>query len=168
MGGQRAKTAPSRLLARGKRYHRRVKGKSVAFVNFKQKKERRRKNPRVDFPFYEVLDEVQEDDLGNPIQITPGENFVSRVMTNRSVIHFDFSSLPEQQLNSILNDSIIADKISCEVLQMSIDERGIDKRAPSERGKKEHRDVLNPNPVLHAETALRRDQTTNIEDYLGE
>ena len=51
---------------------------------------------------------------------------------------------------------------------MNIDERGIDKREPSERGKKEHRNILSPNPVLHANTALRRDQTTNIEDFLGE
>lgn len=145
-----------------------LRASQLLLLILSKKKRDGENNPRVDFPFYEVVDEVQEDESGSPIQIVPGEDFVSRVMTNRSIIHFDFSSLPEQQLNAILNDSVIADKISCETLQMSIDERGIDKREPSERGKKEHRDILSPNPALHVDTALRRDQTTNIQDYLGE
>tara|TARA_Y100001938_G_C8083878_1_gene430749 strand:+ start:1003 stop:1623 length:621 start_codon:yes stop_codon:yes gene_type:complete len=119
-------------------------------------------NPRVDFPFYEVVDEAKEDENGETI------SEIQRVITNRSILHFDFSALPEPQLNDILNENVVAQTLSADDLEVFIDERGIDKRVPSERGKKEHRDITEDNPVLHQETALRRDQTTNISEYISQ
>ena len=125
-------------------------------------------NPRVDFPFYEVVDENVEDDNGKVIRLATGEKLFRRAMTNRSVLHFDFSNLPEQQLNDIFDESKVAESLSADTLDISIDKRGIDKRQPADRGIKAHRDILEENPVLHADTALRRDQTTNIEEYISQ
>ena len=132
------------------------------------KKLKSEKNPRVDFPFCEVVDEIREDDSGEPIELFPGKPETQRVITNRSIIHFDFSNLDPEKIEDIFDEETIAEPIKSEDLLTVIDQRGIDKREPSERGNKEHREILDKDPVLHAETALRRNETINIQEFLGE
>ncbi len=88
-------------------------------------------------------------------------------MTNRSVLHFNFDNLDEQSLENILNPDVLSPIISCDAISLEIDERGIDKRKPEERGLKLHRENTEPNPVLHGGTALRRDQTTDVSEFMS-
>ena len=125
-------------------------------------------NPRIDFPFCEVVEESVEDDEGNPINSVDGTPLKRTSITNRSVIHFNFSGLPESQIKDILDENVEAKELSADNLVIEIDQRGIDKRDVSERGEKQHRDVEELNPILHATTALRRDETTNIQDYISQ
>ena len=82
-------------------------------------------------------------------------------------LYFDFDNLPESQTDDVLDPEIEAAFLAADDLTIYIEDRGIDKRDPSERGKKAHRDITTANPVLHAETALRRDQTTDIQEFLS-
>ena len=132
------------------------------------KKKQTESNPRIDFPFCEIVDELVEDDEGNPVEYIPGKQLIRTAMTNRSVLHFDFSSLSEEKINYIFDESVAAETISADELTVLIDEVGIDKRPPSERGLKEHREIQTANPILHADTAKRRDQSTDIQEFLGD
>ena len=107
-------------------------------------------NPRVDYPFCEIVHETPEDDNGSPVVDFDNQPIENVVMTNRSVLHFDFTSLPQGQLNAVLSKTVSAEFISADDVSVSVDERGIDKREPSQRGKKSHRDNTSANPVLHA------------------
>jgi hypothetical protein len=137
----------------------------LAILN--KKKEWGEPNPTVDFPFCEIVTEPIEDDNG--VQMTgPDEQPMTQtVMTNRSVLHFDFDNLPESETDDVFDPEVEANFLAADDLTIYIEERGIDKREPSERGRKEHRDITTPNPVLHADTALRRDQTTDIQEFLS-
>jgi len=132
-----------------------------------KKKEWGEPNPTVDFPFCEVVTEPVEGDDGVQLNDIEGNPLTRTVMTNRSVLHFDFDSLPESQTDDVLDPDIEAAFLSADDLTIYIEDRGIDKRDPSERGKKAHRDIATANPILHAETALRRDQTTDIQEFLS-
>ena len=137
----------------------------MAILN--KKKEWGEPNPTVDFPFCEIVTEPVEDDSGAQI-ISPDEEPVFQTsMTNRSLLHFDFDNLPESETDDVFDPKIEANFLQADDLVIYIEDRGIDKREPNDRGRKEHRDVLSPNPILHAETALRRDQTTDIQEYLS-
>tara|TARA_Y100001937_G_scaffold128772_1_gene207862 strand:+ start:1706 stop:2344 length:639 start_codon:yes stop_codon:yes gene_type:complete len=125
-------------------------------------------NPRVDFPFYEVVDEKIQEDNGDFKKDQSGNDIILRVMTNRSVLHFDFSELPESQMLAILDDTVAAEPLLADDLRINLDPRGIDKRDPLERGLKEHRAITEPDPILHEGECLRRDETTNIQDYISQ
>ena len=125
-------------------------------------------NPRVDYPFCEIVNEYIEDENGDKITDFDNKPLQNVSMTNRSVLHFDFTPLPQEQLDAVWDKNVAADFVSADEVTVSIDQRGVDKRNHSERGLKAHRDILEENPVLHAETALRRDQTTNIEEYISQ
>ena len=140
---------------------------SLVMAILNKKKEWGEPNPTVDFPFCEIVTEPIEDDNGNQIQLPGKSPEQQTVMTNRSVLHFDFDNLPESQTDDVLDPEVEADFLSAEDLIIYIEDRGIDKREPNERGRKEHREILSPNPILHAETALRRDQTTDIQEFLS-
>jgi len=140
---------------------------SLALAILKKKKEWGEPNPTVDFPFCEIVIEPIEDDNGVQIISPDGEPMTQTVMTNRSVLHFDFDNLPESETEDVFDPEIEANFLAADDLTIYIEQRGIDKREPSERGRKEHRDITTPNPVLHADTALRRDQTTDIQEFLS-
>jgi len=125
-------------------------------------------NPTVDFPFCEVVTEPVEDDDGNQIIGPDGIPVVQTVMNNRSILHFDFDNLPESETDDVFDPEVEANFLSSDDLITYIEERGIDKREPADRGRKEHRDVLTQNPILHKDAAQRRDQTTNIQEYLSQ
>lgn len=125
-------------------------------------------NPRVDFPFYEVIDEKIEDENGEPKKDPFGKDLVVRSMTNRSVLHFDFSELDENEMAALLDDTVSSEPLFADDLTINIDPRGIDKREPIERGLKEHREVSEADPSLHQDVCLRRDQTTNIQEYISQ
>jgi len=137
----------------------------LAILN--KKKEWGEPNPTVDFPFCEIVTEPVEDDIGNQIQLPGKDPEEQTVMTNRSVLHFDFDTLPESETDDVFDPEVEANFLASDDLVIYIEERGIDKREPHERGRKEHRDILTPNPILHAATALRRDQTTDIQEFLS-
>ena len=124
-------------------------------------------NPRVDFPFCEVVTEKEEDEDGNAYKDFEGNEITRVSMTNRSVLHFDFSALPEEHIQQVLDKNVVADTILSSQISVYIDERGIDKRDSQDRGEKSHRDAGDNNPVLHADTALRRDQTTDVQEFLS-
>lgn len=124
-------------------------------------------NPTVDFPFCEVVTEPVEDENGNQIIGPDGIPISQTIMNNRSVLHFDFDNLPESETDDVFDPETEANFLSADNLTIYIEDRGIDKREPAERGIKEHRDVLTPNPILHADTALRRDQTTDIQEFMS-
>jgi len=124
-------------------------------------------NPRVDYPFCEIVHETPEDDNGSPMVDFDNQPIENVVMTNRSILHFDFTSLPQGQLDAVLNKSVSAEFISADDVSVSVDERGVDKREPSQRGKKSHRNNASANPVLHANDALRRDETTDTIEFLS-
>ena len=132
-----------------------------------KKKEWGEPNPTVDFPFCEVVTEPVENDEGVQINSANGEPVFQTLMTNRSVLHFDFDALPESETDDVFDPEVEANFLAADDLTIYIEERGIDKREPSERGRKEHRDITTPNPILHADTALRRDQTTDIQEFLS-
>ena len=140
---------------------------SLLLAILNRKKQWGEPNPTVDFPFCEIVTEPIEDDNG--VQMTgPDEQPMTQtVMTNRSVLHFDFDNLPESQTDDVFDPEVEANFLAADDLVVYIEERGIDKREPHERGIKEHRGVLTPNPILHAATALRRDQTTDIQEFLS-
>ena len=137
----------------------------LAILN--KKKQWGEPNPTVDFPFCEVATEPVEGDDGVQLNDFEGNPYFQTVMTNRSILHFDFDNLPESQTDDVLDPEIQASFLAADDLTIYIEDRGIDKREPSERGKKAHRDITTANPVLHAETALRRDQTTDIQEFLS-
>ena len=124
-------------------------------------------NSRVDFPFCEVVNEYVEGDLGERLKDSDGNDITRTSMTNRSVVHFNFENLDEQSLENILNPDVLSPIISCDAISFEIDERGIDKRKAEDRGLKLHRENTESNPVLHADTALRRDQTTDIAEFMS-
>tara|TARA_E500000331_G_scaffold324950_1_gene341708 strand:+ start:16798 stop:17436 length:639 start_codon:yes stop_codon:yes gene_type:complete len=137
----------------------------MAILN--KKKEWGEPNPTVDFPFCEVVTEPIEDDNGVQISSPNEQPMTQTAMTNRSVLHFDFDALPESETDDVFDPEVEANFLPADDLTIYIEERGIDKREPSERGRKEHRDINTPNPILHADTALRRDQTTDIQEFLS-
>jgi len=137
----------------------------MAILN--KKKELGEPNPTVDFPFCEVAEEPVEDDNG--IQLVDfGDNPVTQTkMTNRSVLHFDFDNLPESETDDVFDPEVKANFLEADDLIVYLEDRGIDKRLPAERGRKADRDNTETDPVLHADTALRRDQTTDIQEFLS-
>ena len=140
---------------------------ALALAILNKKKQWGEPNPTVDFPFCEIVTEPVEGDDGIQIIDSEGNPVYRTVMTNRSVLHFDFDNLPESETDDVFDPEVEANFLAADDLTIYIEERGIDKREPSERGKKEHRDITTPNPVFHAETALRRDQTTDIMEFLS-
>jgi hypothetical protein len=133
-----------------------------------KKKEWGQPNPTVDFPFCEVVTEPVENDNGEQLSDFNGNPIFQTAMTNRSVLRFDIDSIPEQQINDVLNSQVQAEFLSADDLSIYIEERGVDKRKPEQRGKKEHRDLLDEDPVLHSGSALRRDETTDIVEFLSQ
>ena len=140
---------------------------SLILAILNKKKEWGEPNPTVDFPFCEIVAENIEDDEGNKILDPEGQPITQKAMTNRSVLHFDFDNLPESETDDVFDPEVEANFLTADDLVIYIEERGIDKREPHERGTREHRNITSPNPVLHAATALRRDQTTDIQEYLS-
>ena len=140
---------------------------ALAMAILNKKKEWGEPNPTVDFPFCEIVTEPIEDDNGAQIISPDGDALTQTVMTNRSILHFDFDNLPQSETDDVFDSEVEANFLAADDLIIYIEQRGIDKREPSERGVKEHRDIITPNPVLHADTALRRDQTTDIQEYLS-
>ena len=140
---------------------------ALALAILNKKKEWGEPNPTVDFPFCEIVTEPVEDETGVQIVGPDGQPVFQTSMTNRSVLHFDFDNLPESETDDVFDPEVEANFLAADDLTIYIEERGIDKREPSERGRKEHRDITTPNPVLHADTALRRDQTTDIQEFLS-
>jgi len=137
----------------------------IAILN--KKKEWGEPNPRVDFPFCEIITEKEEDDEGNAYKDFDGNDVTRIIMTNRSVLHFDFSLLSQSQIAQVLDKNVVAADITSSQVSIHVDERGIDKREPEDRGEKEHRDAGPNNPVIHASTALRRDETTDVQEFLS-
>lgn len=140
---------------------------AVILAILKKKKEWGEPNPTVDFPFCEVVTEPVEGDDGVQLNDFEGKPYFRTVMTNRSILHFDFDNLPESYTDAVFNPEVEAPYLSADELTAYIEDRGIDKREPSERGKKIHREEISINPILHADTALRRDQTTDIQEFLS-
>jgi len=145
-----------------------LQGAQLIMAILSKKAEWGEPNPRVDFPFCEVSEEPVEDDNG--IQLVDfGDNPVTQTkMTNRSVLHFDFDNLPESETDDVFDPEVKANFLEADDLIVYLEDRGIDKRLPAERGRKADRDNTETDPVLHADTALRRDQTTNISDYISQ
>ena len=141
---------------------------ALALAILNKKKEWGEPNPTVDFPFCEIVTEPVEDDNGVQSVSPEGELIFQTSMTNRSVLHFDFDNLPESETDDVFDPEVEANFLAADDLVIYIEQRGIDKREPHERGIKSHRDILTPNPILHEATALRRDQTTNIQEYLSQ
>ena len=137
----------------------------LAILN--KKKEWGEPNPTVDFPFCEIVTEPVEDPNGVQVNDFEGKPYFRTIMTNRSILHFDFDNLPESHTDAVFDPGVEASFLSADDLIIYIENRGIDKREPFERGKKSHREITTVNPVLHADTALRRDQTTDIQEFLS-
>ena len=140
---------------------------AVILAILNKKKQWGEPNPTVDFPFCEIVSEPVEDDNGVQLNDFNGNPRFRIAMTNRSVLHFDFDNLPESETDDVFDPEVEANFLTADDLVIYIEERGIDKREPHERGTREHRNITSPNPVLHAATALRRDQTTDIQEYLS-
>jgi hypothetical protein len=132
-----------------------------------KKKEWGEPNPRVDFPFCEIATEPVEGDDGVQLNDFDGNPLTQTSMTNRSVLHFDFDNLPESETDDVFDPEVKANFLAADDLTIYIEDRGIDTRLPAERGRKADRDNTETNPVLHADTALRRDQTTDIQEFLS-
>ncbi len=140
---------------------------AVIMAILNKKKEWGEPNPTVDYPFCEVVTEPVEGDDGVQLNDFDGNPHTQTAMTNRSILHFDFDNLPESHTDAVFDPEVEAPFLAADDLTIYIEERGIDKRDRSERGKKAHRDTTTVNPVLHADTALRRDQTTDIQEFLS-
>ena len=144
-----------------------VQSAQLLMAILSKKKEWGEPNPRVDFPFCEIATEPVEGDDGVQLSDFDGNPLTQTVMTNRSVLHFDFDNLPESETDDVFDPEVKANFLPADDLVIYIEERGIDKRDASERGRKADRDNTELNPVLHSETALRRDQTTDIQEFLS-